>query len=68
MFELDIGKWDQWKDFQNGKYLIPYDDSDLRKKTEEETLRIALEAIEFESNLKFVKYDPKTCSKGEPCS
>ena len=51
----NILKWDQWK--ENGKYLIPYDSSDLKKKAEEKTLRIALETIESISNLKFVKYD-----------
>ena len=66
VFQLDIKKWDQWR--ENSKYLIPYDDSDLTEKAEKETLRKALETIESVSSLKFVKYDRNNCVSGGPCS
>jgi len=72
VFQLDINKWDQWK--ENSKYLIPYDDSDLTMMAERDsqmaqrTLKKALETIESVSSLKFVKYDTNNCLSGDPCS
>lgn len=76
IFQTDIGKWDNW--IENGKYLIAYDDSDFRK-LERKTIKKALEALESNTHLKFVKYDRETnttvindrkirCAPGDPCN
>ena len=66
IFQTDIGKWDNW--IENGKYLIAYDDSDFIRKLERKTIKKALDTLEFNTHLKFVKYDRKTCAPGDPCN
>jgi len=66
IFETGIDKWDNW--IENGKYLIAYDDSEF-KKLERKTIKKALEILEANTHLKFVKYGDYTCtSDAHPCS
>ena len=66
IFETGINKWDNW--IENGKYLIAYDDSEF-KKLERKTIKKALEILESNTHLKFVKYGDYTCtSDAHPCS
>ena len=65
VFETGIYKWDNWID--NGKYLIAYDDSEF-KKLERKTIKKALDTLESNTSLKFVKYDNHTCAQGDPCN
>ena len=66
IFETGIYKWDHWQ--ENGKYLISYDDSQFTNKDERRTIEKALNTLESVTSLKFVKYDPYTCSLGDKCS
>ena len=66
VFQTDIYKWDNWID--NGKYLIAFDDSEF-KKLERKTIKKALDTLESNTSLKFVKYDNSTCThEKDPCS
>ena len=66
VFQADIYKWDNW--IENGKYLIAYDDSEF-KKLERKTIKKALDTLESNTSLKFVKYDNSTCTpERDPCS
>ena len=66
VFETGIYKWDNW--IENGKYLIAYDDSEF-KKLERKTIKKALDTLESNTSLKFVKYDNSTCTPEiDPCS
>ena len=67
IFEPGIDKWDHWP--ENGKYLISYDDSEFTNDNERRTIEKALDTLESNTHLKFVKYDKKNCtSSTHPCN